>query len=85
MIREVSRPAEWRKLLSMLCVLPFENCEGWGNLSCESRKAANQPSGLQIQHPGMPRMGYYYCRRSRCPKNETLSEKAEKAGRESLG
>ena len=27
----------------------------------------------------------YYCRRSRCPNNETLSEKAEEAGRESLG
>ena len=45
MVRETNRPAEWRKLLSMLCVLPFENCEGWGNLSCESRKGGQPAVG----------------------------------------
>src|SRR6266851_973884 len=35
MIPEANHPAEWRKLLSMLCVPPFENHEGWGSLNCE--------------------------------------------------
>jgi len=51
----------------------------------EKRERPNlQPSGLQIQHPGMLRMGYIIADVA-CAENETLPEKAEKARRQSLG
>ena len=34
------------RLLSMLCVPPFENREGWGNLNCEWRKGDQPAVGL---------------------------------------
>src|SRR5216683_4792529 len=44
--RQDGSRSEWRKLLSMLCVPPFENREGWGSLNCEGARAVQPAIGL---------------------------------------
>jgi hypothetical protein len=65
---------------------PFaENAKGWVNLNCESRKGGQPavwPTNLASGHAANRLL---LLPTPQVLKNETLSEKAEKAGRESLG
>ena len=71
----------WREMESGT---PFEHREG-GATSIVSGARANQPSALQIHHLGVLRMGYIGADAAGARNNETLSQKAEKARRQSLG